>query len=192
MTLLIIGLILFLGIHSSRIFAENIRLRLIDKLGANGWKGIYALISLVGLVFIIYGYGMARASPVVFWSPPVWTRHLAALLTLPAFVMIAASQIPGTQIRAKLKHPMVLGVKLWAIAHLLANGSLHDVVLFGAFLIWAVLSFRAARQRDRAAGTVYTAVGGVRDVVAVVIGVGVWIAFAFYLHGAWIGVRPFG
>lgn len=192
MTLLIIGLILFLGIHSSRIFAENIRLRLIDKLGANGWKGIYALISLVGLVFIIYGYGMARASPVVFWSPPVWTRHLAALLTLPAFVMIAASQIPGTQIRAKLKHPMVLGVKLWAIAHLLANGSLHDVVLFGAFLIWAVLSFRAARQRDRAAGTVYTAVGGVRDVVAVVIGVGAWIAFAFYLHGAWIGVRPFG
>jgi uncharacterized membrane protein len=192
MTLLITGLILFLGIHSSRIFAENIRLGLINKLGANGWKGIYSLVSLVGFVFIIYGYGIARGSPVVLWNPPFWTRHLAALLILPAFVMIAASQIPGTHIRAKLKHPMVLGVKLWSIAHLLANGAVHDVVLFGAFLLWAVLSFRAARQRDRAAGTVYTAVGGLRDVIAVVVGVGAWIAFAFYLHGAWIGVRPFG
>lgn len=192
MTLLITGLILFLGIHSSRIFGENIRLGLINKLGANGWKGVYSLIALVGFVFIIYGYGMARESPVALWSPPVWTRHLAALLTLPAFVMIAASQIPGTHLRAKLKHPMVLGVKLWAIAHLLANGTVHDVVLFGAFLLWAVLSFRAARQRDRAAGTVYTAVGGLRDGIAVVVGVGAWIAFAFYLHAAWIGVRPFG
>ena len=192
MTLLITGLILFLGIHSSRIFAANVRQSLINKLGANGWKGIYSLVALVGFVFIIYGYGMARGSSVVLWNPPVWTRHLAALLTLPAFVMIAASQIPGTHIRARLKHPMVLGVKLWAIAHLLANGSLHDVVLFGAFLIWAVLSFSAARQRDRTAGTVYTAVSSLRDVIAVVVGVGAWIAFAFYLHGAWIGVRPFG
>jgi len=192
MTLLITGLILFLGIHSSRIFAENIRQSLVNKLGANGWKGIYSLIALVGFVFIIYGYGMARGSPVVLWNPPVWTRHLAALLTLPAFVMIAASQIPGAYIRASLKHPMVLGVKLWSIAHLLANGALHDIVLFGAFLAWAVLSFRAARQRDRAAGTVYTAVSGWRDAIAVVAGVGAWIAFAFYLHAAWIGVRPFG
>ena len=192
MALLITGLILFLGIHSSRIFAENIRLSLINKLGAYGWKGIYSLVSLVGLVFIIYGYGIARESPVLLWNPPVWTRHLAALLTLPAFVMIAASQIPGTYLRAKLKHPMVLGVKLWAVAHLLANGTVHDTVLFGTFLLWAVLSFRAARQRDRAAGITYPAAGAMRDVIAVVVGVGAWAAFAFYLHGAWIGVRPFG
>ena len=137
MALLITGLILFLGIHSSRIFAETIRLSLINKLGALGWKGIYSLISLVGFVFIIYGYGVARGSPVVLWNPPIWTRHLAALLTLPAFITIAASQIPGTHIRAKLKHPMVLGVKLWATAHLLANGTVHDTVLFGTFLLWA-------------------------------------------------------
>ena len=192
MALLITGLILFLGIHSSRIFAENIRLSLINKLGAYGWKGIYSLVSLVGFVFIIYGYGIARESPVLLWNPPVWTRHLAALLTLPAFVMIAASQIPGTYLRAKLKHPMVLGVKLWAIAHLLANGTVHDIVLFGTFLLWAVLSFRAARQRDGAAGTTYPAASAMRDVIAVVVGVGAWAAFAFYLHGAWIGVRPFG
>ena len=192
MALLITGLILFLGIHSSRIFAETIRLSLINKLGALGWKGIYSLISLVGFVFIIYGYGVARGSPVVLWNPPVWTRHLAALLTLPAFITIAASQIPGTHIRAKLKHPMVLGVKLWATAHLLANGTVHDTVLFGTFLLWAALSFRAARQRDRAAGTSYAAAGAMRDVIAVVVGVGAWAAFAFYLHGAWIGVRPFG
>ena len=192
MALLITGLILFLGIHSSRIFAENMRLSLINKLGAYGWKGIYSLVSLVGFVFIIYGYGIARESPVILWNPPAWTRHLAALLTLPAFVMIAASQIPGTYLRAKLKHPMVLGVKLWAIAHLLANGTVHDTVLFGTFLLWAVLSFRAARQRDRAAGITYPAAGAMRDVIAVVVGVGAWAAFAFYLHGAWIGVRPFG
>jgi uncharacterized membrane protein len=192
MTMLITGLILFLGIHSSRIFAENTRLRLVQKLGANGWKGIYSLISLIGFVFIIYGYGMARESPIVLWNPPIWTRHLAGLLTLPAFVLIAASQIRGTHIRAKLKHPMVLGVKLWATAHLLANGSLHDVILFGSFLFWAVLSFRAARQRDRIAGTIYTATGTTRDAIAVSVGLAGWIAFAFYLHAAWIGVRPFG
>jgi uncharacterized membrane protein len=192
MIVLVIGLALFLGVHSSRIFADNMRTQLIAKIGANGWKGIYSIISLVGFVLIIYGFGIARESPIVLWNSPVWTRHLAALLTLPACVMIAASQIPGTHIRASLKHPMVLGVKLWAFAHLLANGRLHDVVLFGAFLVWAVFSFRAARQRDRAAGTVYTAVGGARDALAIVLGVGAWAAFALYLHARWIGVQPFG
>jgi uncharacterized membrane protein len=192
MTVLIIGLVLFLGIHSSRIFADNTRTQLIAKIGANGWKGIYSIISLVGFVLIIYGFGIARETPIILWNSPVWARHIAALLTLPAFIMIAASQIPGTHIRATLKHPMVLGVKLWAFAHLLANGRLHDVVLFGTFLVWAVFSFRAARQRDRAAATVYTAVGASRDVMAIVFGIGTWAAFAFYLHARWIGVQPFG
>jgi uncharacterized membrane protein len=191
MILLVIGLVLFLGIHSSRIFADNARTQLIAKIGANGWKGIYSIISLAGFVLIIYGFGIARETPTILWNSPVWTRHLAALLTLPAFIMIAASQIPGTHIRAKLKHPMVLGVKLWAFAHLLANGRLHDAVLFGAFLVWAVFSFRAARQHDRATGTVYTAVGASRDVMALVFGIGAWTVFAFYLHARWIGVQPF-
>lgn len=192
MAMLITGLILFLGIHSSRIFAENTRQQMVQRLGANGWKGVYSLISLVGFVFIVYGYGMARGSPVVLWNPPIWTRHLAALLTLPAFILIAASQIPGTHLRARLKHPMVLGVKLWATAHLVANGSLHDMVLFGSFLIWAALSFRAARQRDRIAGTAYVAAGVLRDAIAIIAGLAAWFVFAFYLHAAWIGVRPFG
>ncbi len=192
MIVLVIGLALFLGMHSSRIFADSMRTQLIAKIGGNGWKGIYSIISLLGLVLIIYGFGIARESPTVLWNSPAWTRHIAALLTLPAFIMIVASQIPGTHIRAKLKHPMVLGVKLWAFAHLLANGRLHDVFLFGAFLVWAVFSFRAARQRDRAAGTVYTAVGASRDVMAVVFGIGAWAAFALYLHGRLIGVQPFG
>ncbi len=192
MTLLVIGVVLFLGIHSSRIFADNTRTQLITKIGANGWKGIYSIISLTGFALIIYGFSVARETPIILWNSPTWTRHLAALLTLPAFIMIAASQIPGTHIRAKLKHPMVLGVKLWAFAHLLANGRLHDVVLFGAFLVWAVFSFRAARQRDRATGTLYTTVSAWRDVMAIVFGIVAWAAFAFHLHGRWIGVQPFG
>jgi uncharacterized membrane protein len=189
---LIIGLILFLGMHSARIFADGKRTQLMTKLGANGWKGLYALISLAGFILIIYGFGIAREAPVILWESPRWTRHLAALLTLPAFVLMFASQIPGTHIKARLKHPMVLGVKLWAFAHLLANGRLHDVILFGAFLLWAVLSFRAARRRDRALGTVYVAAGVGRDLMAIALGIGAWAAFAFYLHIRWIGVQPFG
>ncbi len=189
---LVVGLLLFLGMHSVRIFAEGTRTQLIGKLGTNGWKGLYAVISLLGFIMIIYGFGIARDAPVILWESPRWTRHLAALLTLPAFVLIFASQIPGTHIKARLKHPMVLGVKLWAFAHLLANGQLHDVILFGAFLLWAVFSFRAARQRDRALGTGYVAVGAARDLTAIVLGIGAWAAFALYLHVRWIGVQPFG
>jgi len=189
---LVIGLILFLGMHSARIFADGARTRLVTKLGTNGWKGLYALISLAGFILIIYGFGIARQAPVILWESPRWTRHLAALLTLPAFVLMFASQIPGTHIKARLKHPMVLGVKLWAFTHLLANGRLHDVILFGAFLLWAVLSFRAARRRDRALGTVYVAAGVGRDLMAIVLGIGAWAAFAFYLHIRGISVQPFG
>jgi uncharacterized membrane protein len=192
MTLLLAGLALFLGIHSVRIFADDWRTARIAQMGPLGWKGLYSVISLVGFVLIVYGYGMSRQSPVDLWMPPVWTRHLAALLTLPVFILFAAAYVPGTRIKEKLKHPMILGVKTWAIAHLLSNGRLGDVVLFGAFLLWAILDFRAARQRDRAQGTTYAAGGTVRDIIVVVIGLVAWAAFALYLHGPLIGVRPFG
>ena len=120
-----------------------------------------------------------------------WHFH-RALLTLPAFILLAAAYVPGTAIKARLKHPMTLAVKFWAIAHLLSNGRLADVLLFGSFLVWAVLVFSAARRRDRALGTRYSSAGWLRDAIAVVIGIGAWLAFALYLHGAWIGVRPFG
>lgn len=192
MTLLVLGLVLFLGIHSTRIFAEGGRTAMIGRLGAGGWKGLYTVLSLAGFALLVYGYGLARAAPVDLWSPPVWTRHAAALLTLPAFVLFAAAYVPGTRMKAALGHPMVMGVKAWALAHLLSNGRLADVLLFGGFLLWAVLCSRAARARDRRNGTTYPAAGIVRDIVAVVIGVVLWAAFAMFLHAPLIGVRPFG
>jgi uncharacterized membrane protein len=192
MTLLILGLVLFLGVHSVRIFGEGFRTGMRARLGENGWKGAYSVLSLLGFVLICWGFGLARQQPVLLWTPPVWTRHLAALLTLPAFVLLAASQVPGNSIKARLHHPMVLGVKLWALAHLLANGLLHAELLFAAFLVWAVLSFRAARQRDRASSIVY-APGRLGPTLGVVFGgIAVWAVFAFWAHGVLIGVRPFG
>lgn len=191
MTLLILGLVLFLGIHSARVFGEAPRDALVGKLGANGYKGLYSVLSLVGFVVLIYGYAAARQSPVLVWAPPAAVRHPAALLNLVAFIFFIAAYVPGNAIKAKLKHPMVLGVKVWALAHLLSNGMLHDIVLFGAFLAWAVLSFRAARGRDRAAGTVYPAGRTGPTVVVAVAGLGAWLAFAFWAHGALIGVKPF-
>ncbi len=142
-------------------------------------------------MLIVWGYGDARAAPVDLWSPPLWTRHLAALLMLPAFVLLAAAYVPRTRIKAAVGHPMVIGVKVWALAHLLSNGRLADVVLFGAFLAWAVLDLRAARARDRAAGTRPPAGIASRDVLAAAAGFVGWGAFAWWLHGWLIGVRPF-
>jgi uncharacterized membrane protein len=192
MTMLVLGLLIFLGAHSVRIFADEWRARQIAQLGPHAWKGLYSLVSLAGFVLIVWGYGMTRAAPIVLWEPPLWMHHVASLLTIPAFILIAAAYVPGTHMKAALGHPMIVGVKLWAAAHLIANGRLGDVALFGAFLVWAILDFKAARARDRAASTVYVARGGTRDMVAVVVGLAVWAAFAFYLHAWLIGVRPFG
>jgi uncharacterized membrane protein len=192
MTFLILGLLLFLGAHSVRIVADDWRTRVRARLGEGPWKGGYTVVSLAGLALVAWGYGLARQSPVILWDTPVWTRHLAALATLVAFVLLAASQVPGNGIKARLHHPMVLGVKVWALAHLLANNTLADLVLFGSFGVWAVFSFRAARARDRAAATVYPPGRAVPTAVAVVGGVVAWAVFAFWLHGMWIGVRPFG
>jgi uncharacterized membrane protein len=192
MTYLIAGLVLFLGIHSTRIFADAWRTERIAKIGAGTWKGLYSVASIIGFVLVVYGYGLSRQSPVDLWMPPLWTRHVTALLTLPIFIMLAAAYVPGSHIKASLKHPMTLSIKLWALAHLLSNGRLADVLLFGAFALWAALAFRAARRRDREQSISYKAVGWSRDVVVVAVGLAVWVAFAFYLHAALIGVRPFG
>ena len=190
MTILILGLVLFLGLHSIRIFAEPLRARMVARLGEQAWKGLYSLVSLAGFALIIWGFGLARQDPVMLWFPPAGMRHLAALLTLIAFVLVTAAYVPRNSIRARLHHPMLLGVKVWALAHLLANGKLADEVLFGSFLVWAILCFRAARQRDRANGTIYPAgtMGGTLSTV--VIGMVLWAVFAFWLHGVLIGVQP--
>lgn len=192
MWMLIVGLILFLGAHSVRIFAEGWRTRAIARLGEMGWKGLYSVVSLIGFGLIIWGFAQARMQPVVLWSPPAMLKHLNSLFTLLAFVLLAAAYVPRNSIRARLHHPMILGVKLWAFGHLLATAKLADVVLFGAFLLWAILDFRAARGRDRALGTTYAAGSMGGTLVTLVVGVVAWAAFAFWAHAAWIGIAPFG
>lgn len=192
MTLLILGLVLFLGVHSVRIVAEGWRTRMRQRLGEGGWKGMYTLLSLLGLALLVWGYGLARQDPVVLWAPPVAMRHVASLLTLAAFILLAAAYVPRNGIKARLHHPMVLGVKVWALAHLLSNGNLADVLLFGAFLLWAVLDFRAARQRDRAQGTRYPAGTLAGTAATLVLGALAWAVFAFWAHALLIGVSPMG
>ncbi len=191
MTYLILGLIFFLGTHSVRIFAEDWRTRTIARIGPNPWKGVYSLISIAGFVLLVWGYGQARLTGDVLYSPPVFMRHIAALLVLLSFVLLAAAKVPGNHIKAAVGHPMAAGVKLWAFAHLLSNGSVADVILFGAFLAWAILDYIASRKRDRAAGTRYPAGSGARTAMTVVAGVAAWVVFAFWAHLWLIGVAPF-
>jgi uncharacterized membrane protein len=191
MAFLIIGLAIFLGIHSVRIVAEPWRQAQIARVGEKAWKLGYSLLSAVGLGVIIWGYGLARAAPVVLWNPPPGMRHLAGLLTLIAFVFLAAAYVPRNDLKARFHHPMVLGVKTWAVAHLLANGTLADLLLFGSFLGWAVCSFIAARRRDRVAGITYAAGTASGTLMAVTAGAVAWAVFAFWLHTVLIGVRPF-
>lgn len=192
MAVLILGLVLFLGVHSTRIVADGWRIATIARIGEKPWKGLYTLASITGFVLVIWGFGLARRNPVYLWEAPMGMRHLAGALMLIAFVLLVATYVPRNSIKAKLHHPMVLSVKVWALAHLLANGNLADVVLFGSFLVWAVFSFRAARERDRAAGTVYPAGTMSATATTVVVGILVWGVFAFWAHGLLFGVRPFG
>lgn len=190
MTLLIVGLLVFLGVHSTRMIAGNWRERMISRIGVGPWKGLYALLSIAGLVAIVIGYGQTRADPVHVWAPPLWTAHLAIALTLPAFVLLVAAYVPRNRLRAWLGHPMLAGVKLWALAHLISNGRLGDIVLFGAFLAWAVADFVVSRRRDRARGTGPAPGRLLGDVLTVVIGLALWALFAYWLHALWIGVDP--
>ncbi|HEY8025130.1 MAG TPA: NnrU family protein [Burkholderiaceae bacterium] len=191
MPTLIAGLIIFLGLHSLRIFADDWRTAQIARMGKLPWRGFYSIVSLVGFVLIVWGFGMARQAPVVIWSPPIWTRHVAALLVLVSFILVTAAYVPGNRFKAKIGHPMVAGVKIWALAHLLANGTLNDIVLFGAFLVWSVVLFAVSRRRDRAAGVTYPILGAGRSVITIVIGALAWAFFVHFGHRWLIGVSPF-
>jgi uncharacterized membrane protein len=191
MSFLILGLILFLAVHSIRIVAGDWRKRTIARMGEGAWKGIYSLLSLAGLVLLVWGYGQARMNSTALYDPPAFTRHIAGPLMLVSLVLVAAAYVPGNHIKAALGHPMLLGIKLWAFAHLLANGRLADVVLFGAFLAWAVVDFIAARRRDRATGTVYPPGRAMFTLLTLAAGAGAWVALVFGLHRWLIGVPPF-
>lgn len=190
MAYLILGLVLFLGVHSVRIVAEDWRTQQLKRVGELPYKAVYSMVSLLGFGLVVWGFGQARETPLMLWMPPSGMRHLAALLTLVAFVLLAAAYVPANHIKARLHHPMVLAVKTWALAHLLATGSLAHLLLFGAFLAWGVANFVAARRRDRVNQVVYASGTTPATVVAVVVGLLAWALFAFVLHGMWIGIRP--
>lgn len=190
MTLLIVGLLVFLGIHSLNIVAPDQRLRLVNRLGAGPWKLSFSVISLIGLLLIIQGYSVARTQPVWIWLPPTGLSHLVILLTIPAFILLAAAYVPGNRIKAKLGHPMLAAVKIWALSHLLANGSLADIIMFGSFLTWAIAGFAVLRRRDRMSGKSFP-VGNLRaDIVTITAGLLGWALFAMVLHTLLIGVSP--
>jgi uncharacterized membrane protein len=192
MPYLILGLVIFLGVHSVRIFADDWRTSTRARIGENAFKGLYSLLSLLGLALLAWGFGLARETPTLLWMPPLGMRHAAALFNTIAFVFLVAAYVPGNAIKARVHHPMVLGVKTWALAHLLANGNLAHVVLFGSFLVWAVVDFVSARRRDRAQGVVYPAGNLSATLVTLLLGVVLAGVFALWLHGLLIGVKPLG
>jgi uncharacterized membrane protein len=189
---LILGLLLFVSTHSVRIVADAWRTRTRARLGALRWRALYTLLSLLGFVLIVWGFSQARQMPVQLWSPPLGLRHLALLLTLLSFVLLAAAYVPGNRIKSRLHHPMTAAVMLWSLAHLLANGNLAHVILFGTFLLWSVLVFVVAKKRDAQGGTRYSPGNTGATGITVALGVALWIAFTLWLHGLLVGVRPFG
>ncbi len=190
---LLLGLIVFLGVHSLQIFADDGRGRLIARLGESQFKLTYSALSLIGLLLIIFGYGQARADASVLWSPPSGLRHLAFLLVPVAFILVASAYSPAGHIKAMVRHPMVLGVAVWALAHLLVNGTDADLVLFGGFLAWALFDYASALRRTETDVVQAAAVKSLRgDMIAVVIGLVLSAAFLFGLHDWLIGVPLLG
>ena len=191
MPLLIAGLVLFLGVHSIAIVSPSFRARAIQRVGEGAWKGLYALISLVGFVLICYGFGLARQAPVVLYSPPTWLRHVTFLIMLPVFPLVLAAYLPG-RIKAAAKHPMLAAVKFWAFAHLLANGSLADVLLFGGFLAWAVVDRIAVKRRSMPQVLRTAPPRPWNDAIAVVLGLAIYALLIGWAHVRLFGVSPLG
>ncbi|NCA69455.1 MAG: NnrU family protein [Sphingobacteriia bacterium] len=190
MALLLLGLILFLGIHSISIINDQWRTQFITRFGEIAWKAGYGVIALLGFYLIVVGYGQVQLAPVILYEPPTWLRHVSLLLLLPVFPLLLAAYLPG-RIQGATKHPMLLAVKIWATAHLLANGMLADLVLFGAFLAWAVAD-RISLKR-RVGPPVHGAPPSpINDAIAIVGGIGLYLLFMFWLHRVLIGISPIG
>jgi len=187
MIYLVLGLVLFLGVHSISIVAPAWRDRTAARLG-NAWRGLYSLITIAGLIVLVRGYGIARQNPVILYAPPAWTHYITAVLMLPVFPLFLAAYLPD-RLKSALQHPMLLSVMLWAAAHLIATGMLANVVLFGAFLAWAVadrISFgwRTVRPNPVAPSMKFN------DGIAIVAGLVIYVIFEHWLHFRWIGVQP--
>ncbi|MBN8951243.1 MULTISPECIES: NnrU family protein [unclassified Rhizobium] len=190
MALLILGIVLFLGLHLIRVVAPGLRASLIASLGEGGWKIAYSIASIVALIVLIYGFGQARDMTPV-WSPPFWMSHITILLMLFALICLVASLLPAGHIAVRTKHPMVLSVKIWALAHLLSNGDGAAILLFAAFLAWGVILRISLKRRERAGEiTLRPFVSAKYDLYAIVIGVVVWALIIWKLHAWIIGVSP--
>jgi uncharacterized membrane protein len=191
MVTLILGLVLFLGVHSTAIVALPWRNAMVAKLGLVGWKAVYGVLSLVGLALIVVGYAAARMEPVVLFVPPFWLRHVTLLLMVPFFTLLIAAYLPG-RIKSTLKHPMLVAVKLWALSHLLANGMLADLLLFGTFLAWAVIDRISVKRRPVINPVATPPQGITNDLIAIVVGLGLYVVFLLWGHTHLIGVSPIG
>jgi uncharacterized membrane protein len=188
MPTLIAGLLLFFALHSISIVAPGWRDAMVLRLGEGAWKGLYSLLSAVGLTLMLVGFAHARVDAAVLYVPPAALRYLTFLLMLPVFPLLLAAYLPG-RIQSRARHPMLAAVKLWATAHLLAIGALPDVLLFGAFLVWAVFDRISVKRRPprprRAPPSMRYG-----DLVAVVVGLGLYVLFVLKLHALIIGVAP--
>jgi uncharacterized membrane protein len=190
MSILIIGIAVFLGIHSISIVAPGLRARAVASMGLNRWRGLYSLVSAVGFVLILYGFHLARQAPAVLYMPPAWMRQVTFLLMLPVFPLLLAAYLPG-RIKTAMKHPMLAAVKFWAFAHLLSNGSLADVLLFGAFLVWAICDRISLKRRPPQA--IRTAPQGrFNDLIAVIAGLALYVIFILWAHVRLFGGSPLG
>ncbi|MEZ8284231.1 NnrU family protein [Vibrio splendidus] len=185
----IFGLVLFLGIHSISIFAESLRDRLAAK-NLIAWKGFYALISIMGVILIGKGYAELRLEPTLIYVTPFWFRHITYLVMLPAMILFVAPYFPG-RIGQFIKHPQLMAVKLWAISHLLVNGMLADVILFGSFIIWAILDIISMKKREPRP-IPRLKVSKINDLISVVIGIALAVVMIFFLHGKLIGMPLLG
>jgi len=186
MSVLLLGLVLFFAVHSVSIVNDPWRNRIAARMGEWTWKGIYALVAIAGFVLIVWGYALARQDPMVLYTPPAWLHRVAMVLLIPVFPLLLAAYLPG-RIQAAARHPMLAATKLWAVAHLLANGMLADVLLFGAFLVWAVLDRISMKHRaQRPVPSVPPS--RANDLVVVVGGLALYAAFVLWLHGGLIGV----
>jgi len=185
----IAGLLLFFGMHSVGIFAPATRERAVARLGDASWKGLFTLVSIIGFVMLVHGYGISRADSTVLYSPPQSLRYVAALLMLPVFPLLLATYLPG-RIKAAVQHPMLTATKAWALAHLLVNGTIVAVLLFGSFLAWAVLDRIAAGRR-----TVQRRIPGApasnrNDIIAIAGGLLLYVVFIGWAHQRLFGVAP--
>jgi uncharacterized membrane protein len=189
MMLFVAGLMIFLGVHSIAIVAPGWRDAQLAQRGEKAWKGLYTLVSIVGFALLIYGYGVARQTPLQLYTPPAALRHLALLLMLPVFPLLFAAYLPG-RIKTAARHPMLLAVKFWATAHLLVNGTLADVLLFGAFLVWAVVDRMVVKRRAVARSVPGAPPAPYNDAIVIVGGLAVYAAFVMGVHLWLIGVSP--